>query len=348
MAAGHGGQTLLSEATRRLAGDDLEVIDLGEQRLKDLTGSPSGSTSSGRASFPPLLTLNRTNLPVAANPLLGRDQELSELTKLLTNGAVVTITGPGGTGKTRLALQVAGELVESFRDGVFWVPVAALRDPALVLPSIAQALGAKEDLADHLRDRQALVLVDNLEHLLDAAASLADLPSRLRSRAAAARDEPFCAPHRRRARVPARSALGRRSRSPLRRARPAGRLKARGLRDRPRDLPARRQPSSRGRAGRRAGQAPRPEGLLSRLEQRLPLLTGGRRDLPERQQTLRATIEWSHDLMPAEERQLFRRLAVFRGGFTPRRPRRSAMPNSRRWPSLSTSRCSSPSVTDAS
>ena len=175
MAAGHGGQILVSETTRRLAGNDLELLDLGLQRLKDMT-APERLYQLGEGEFPPLRTLNQTNLPVASNPLLGRSRELDELTALVEDGAqMVTITGAGGTGKTRLALQLAAELVERFADGVFWVPLAGLGDPEIVLPSIAQVLGAQGDLDAYLRDRHTLILLDNLEHLLEAGQSLARL-----------------------------------------------------------------------------------------------------------------------------------------------------------------------------
>src|ERR671932_2857568 len=130
-AAGHGGQVLVSQSTRELAGAD-GLRDLGEHRLKDLT-APERIFQLGDGGFPPLKSLNTTNLPVAANALVGREREVRELTSLLSDSVrLVTLTGPGGIGKTRLALQAAAELVDAFPDGVFWVPVAALRDPELV------------------------------------------------------------------------------------------------------------------------------------------------------------------------------------------------------------------------
>jgi class 3 adenylate cyclase len=175
MSAGHGGQVLVSESTRRLLDSTFRLRDLGEHRLKDLA-LPLRLYQVGDGEFPPLKTLDATNLPVAAGPLLGRQQELAELIALLRDGSrLVTVTGPGGTGKTRLALQVAAELVGSFADGVFWVPLASVKDPELVAPTIAETVDARGRLAEHLRTRQTLLLLDNAEHLLAAAPALAEL-----------------------------------------------------------------------------------------------------------------------------------------------------------------------------
>src|SRR5438552_15834286 len=139
-AVGHGGQILVSQSTRDLVGED-RLRDLGKHRLKDLT-APERIFQLGDATFPPLKTLDRTNLPIAATPLVGRERELAELTELLRDETrLVTVTGAGGSGKTRLALQVAAELADDFRDGVFFVPLAPIQDAALVPPAIAQAAG---------------------------------------------------------------------------------------------------------------------------------------------------------------------------------------------------------------
>ncbi len=172
-AAGHGGQVLASEQTARLAGDD-DLRPLGTHRLKDLT-APERIYQLGPGEFPPLKTLDAMNLPVAAGPLIGRRDELAELMALLRDGTrIVTVTGPGGTGKTRFALQAAAEVA----DDVFWVPLQALSDPELVPAAIAETVGAGDDLGAHLRARQALVLLDSLEHLLPAARRLAELVAR--------------------------------------------------------------------------------------------------------------------------------------------------------------------------
>ncbi len=141
-AAAHGGQIVLSRTTHDLLGSDRRLRDLGEHRLKDLIEAEH-LFQFGDGEFPPLRTLDATNLPVAASPLLGREREVAELVDLLQSRRVVTITGPGGTGKTRLALQVAAELVGTVSDGVFWVALGPLTDPGLVSTEIAQAIGAR-------------------------------------------------------------------------------------------------------------------------------------------------------------------------------------------------------------
>ena len=137
--AGHGGQVLVSASTASLV--EIELRDLGEHRLKDLS-APERVYQLGDGEFPALKSLYRTNLPVPATPFLGREGELAEVVELLTGDGtrLLTLTGPGGTGKTRLALQAAAEASESFPDGVYWVPLAPLRDPELVLPSLARTL----------------------------------------------------------------------------------------------------------------------------------------------------------------------------------------------------------------
>ena len=315
MAAGHGGQVLVSEATRVLVAEQFPLRDLGPHRLKDMT-APQHLYQAGGGDFPPLKSLNQTNLPVAASALIGRERELAELVAMLRDGArVVTVTGAGGSGKTRLALQAAAELVDDFPGGVHWVPLAGLADPQLVLPGVAQTLGATDDLQTHLADRETLLLLDNFEHVLEAAAQLAELL----------------------AHAPATKVLAT-SRAPLRidgerefaldplvepdalaffvaRAGDAGlRLDAD---ETVREICLRldRLPLALELAAARA-KLLGPERLLARLDERLPLLTGGRRDAPERQQTLRATIEWSHDLLDERARQLFAQLSVFAGGFS--------------------------------
>src|SRR3954470_7779131 len=128
-AAGHGGQVLLSQATADLAG--ASVRDLGLHRLKALS-APERIFQLGTDDFPPLATLHETNLPVPATPFLGRERELSEVLRLVGSSRVLTLTGPGGTGKTRLAIQAAAEAAEEFPAGVWWVPLATLNHPSLV------------------------------------------------------------------------------------------------------------------------------------------------------------------------------------------------------------------------
>jgi len=312
-AAAHGGQVVLSRSTRELLDADDEVRDLGEHRLKDLIEAER-LFQLGDGEFPALRTLDATNLPVAASPLLGRGREVAELVGLLRDGRLVTITGPGGSGKTRLALQVAAELVGTASDGVFWVPLGSLTDPALVSSEIAQALGAPDDLNGFLRDRDVVLLLDNFEHLLAASRTVADML------AAAARLRVLTT-----SRAPLRIAgeaeypldpLDRTDAVALfvERARAVGRdveasPTVEALCARLDSLPLAIELA----AARMRLLA--PDALLARLERALPLLTDGSRDAPERQRTLRATIEWSYNLLDDDSRRLLARLAVFAGSF---------------------------------
>jgi class 3 adenylate cyclase len=171
-AVGHGGQVLVSQSTRQLVAAE-GLRDLGEHRLKDLT-APERIFQLGDGDFPPLKSLNATNLPVASSALVGRRRELAEIASLLTDSVrLVTLTGPGGTGKTRLALQAAAELVDDFPGGVFFVPLAGVQRPDLVPATITSTIGIHDVAA--LRDRDTLLLLDNFEHLLEAAPSVADV-----------------------------------------------------------------------------------------------------------------------------------------------------------------------------
>lgn len=311
-AAGHGGQILISQSTRDLVGGD-RLRDLGKHRLKDLT-APERMYQLGDATFPPLKTLDRTNLPIAATPLVGRQRELAELTDLLRDGTrLVTVTGAGGSGKTRLALQVAAELAHEFGDGVFFVPLAPVQDAALVAPAIAQATGVRG--LDDLRELEVLVVVDNLEHLLPSVSELSSLlavaanvtllvTSRVRLNVAAEVEyplEPFSEDEAIEFFVERARAVKR----DLRRDPAVGEICRRldGL------------PLALELAASRV-KVLDPSLLLERLGRRLPVLTGGARDAPVRQQTLRATIEWSYALLETRLQEVFRRLAVFAGSFS--------------------------------
>src|SRR6476620_1174047 len=147
-AAAHGGQVVLSEPTRDTLGRD-PGCDLGLHRLKDL-GAPERLFQLGMETFPPRRSLNATNLPAQTGALVGRADELVEIAALIGDARVVTLTGAGGSGKTRLALQAAAETIDRFGGGVFWVPLAAINDPALVEPTITQAIGAQHGLAAHI------------------------------------------------------------------------------------------------------------------------------------------------------------------------------------------------------
>ena len=311
-AAGHGGQVLLSQATADLAG--VEVRDLGQHRLKDLS-APERLFQLGPEVFPPLKTLHETNLPVPATPFLGRERELGEIAALLGRPDVrlVTLTGPGGSGKTRLALQAAGAAADGYDHGVWWVPLALLDDHALVGTTAAQALDAKDTLPAAIGDKRLLLLLDNFEHLLDAASVVAEavgvcprLTVLVTSREPLHVDgewEVAVDPLQEREAVELFVQRAAAVRSDVA---PNGEVA---------EICRRLDclPLAVELAAARAKALSLPV-LLERLDQRLPLLAAGSRSAPERQRTLRATIAWSHDLLMPTEQALFARLAVFVGG----------------------------------
>jgi predicted ATPase/class 3 adenylate cyclase len=320
-AAGHGGQVLISASTASLV--DIELTDLGEHRLKDLSASER-IYQLATGDYPPLRTLYRTNLPVPATPFLGRGRELAQVVELLTRDGVrlLTLTGPGGTGKTRLALQAAAEASESFPDGIFWVPLAPLREPGLVLSTLARTLTVSEEqgtpledtLAAHLSGKRLLLLLDNVEHLLPRvaeriAALRASNGSRLlvtsRERLRIGGEQTWPVP-------PLAEDDGAALFAARARAVDPGFIQTPAVEElcaRLDELPLAIELAAARTAVFSAEQ------LLERLSQRLDLLKG-ERDADPRQQTLRATIEWSHGLLSEEELRLFRRLAVFVGGCT--------------------------------
>jgi predicted ATPase/class 3 adenylate cyclase len=311
-AAGHGGQVLLSDATARLVEADLH--DLGVHRLKDLL-APMRLYQLGHGDFPPLRTLNFTNLPVVSTPLVGRDRELEEAASLLRGCRLVTLVGPGGTGKTRLALQLGADVAGDFTDGVFWVPLASVSDPGLVEPAIAQALGVTGGLAGPLAGKRALLVIDNFEQVVSAAAAVAGLlaagpgvkfliTSREPLRLSAERQYPVPSlPHRD---AVALFAARARALDPWFEAGTAVGEICRRLDGLPLAIEL---------AAARV-KVLSADQILERLGHRLGLLTAGTRDAPARQQTLRATIDWSYHLLHEQERELFARLAIFAGGWT--------------------------------
>jgi len=352
MSVGHGGQVLLSQTTRHLVEhqlpDGVSLRDLGEHRLKDLlqkshlfqlviAGLP--------ADFPPLLTLDTHphNLPVQPTPLIGREREVAAVQQLLLREDVrlLTLTGPGGSGKTRLGLYVAAELSDHFPDGISFVNLAPISDAELVVPTIAQTLGVKESstrsmveqLQAFLQEKLLLLVLDNFEQVVSAAPRLSDLLalcSHLKllvtSRAVLhlSAEHEFAVPplslpdlkH-----LPDLVRLSQYEAVALFIAR-AQALQP-GFQVSNATAPAVAEictrldglPLAIELAAARIKLLP-PPALLARLGQRLAVLTSGVRDAPARQQTLRKTIDWSYQLLNADEQRLFRRLSVFVGGCT--------------------------------
>jgi predicted ATPase len=304
-AAGHGGQILVSKATRELVAADL--TDLGEHRLKDFA-EPVAIFQLGSEPFPPLKTISNTNLPRPASSFIGREAEVAEVAAWLRDGVrLLTLSGPGGSGKTRLAIEAAADLVGEFKAGVFWFGLAPLRDPTLVTAIMAQTLGATKDLAQHIGEREMLLLLDNFEQVIDSAPDLAALveacpnlrllvTSRERLRVRGEVEYPvapladpdavalFCA----RARVEPDATIAELCR----------RLD---------NLPLAMELAAARSSVLTPGE------VLDRMADRLDLLRGGR-DADARQQTLRATIAWSYELLTGDEQRLFARMSVFAGG----------------------------------
>jgi len=323
-AAGHGGQIVVSKATRdRL--DQAALRDLGEHRLKDLN-EPEWLFQVGAGDFPPLKSLNNTNLPVPATAFVGREEALARLRDLIIGRAqrLVTVTGAGGTGKTRLALRLGLDLIDEFPNGVFFVSLAPVSGHELVVPTIARTLGVRErpgeslleSLCTELADKRMLLLLDNFEHVLDAAQAVTGV---VRS----ARNVTILVTSRERLHLSDEHEF---ALDPLLSDDAVHLFTARAqAADATFELDGSR--SAVAEICRRLDGLPlaielaaarvkifAPDAMLSRLRQRLPLLTRGARDVPERQRTLRATIEWSYGLLGPVEQRLFARLAVFVDG----------------------------------
>jgi predicted ATPase len=306
-AAGHGGQILMSRATHDASA--APGVDLGEHRVKDFT-QPVWIFQAGGSRFPPIRTISNTNLPRPASNVIGRERELAELRELVPRNRIVTLLGPGGSGKTRLAIEAATDLVSNFKNGVFWVDLTPVTDPALVPDTIASALGATGNLADFLAAREVLLLLDNFEQVVAAAPAVADLVEGSPRLA-------VIVTSRERLRVRGEHAY---PVGPLN-DQPAAHLFAErsgmeiddDIRAICRDLDG--LPLAIELAAARTSTLS-PKQLRQRLGDRLDFLRGGR-DASDRQRTLRATLEWSFDLLSEEEKRVFARLSVFRGGCTP-------------------------------
>jgi predicted ATPase/class 3 adenylate cyclase len=352
LATGHGGQILLTQTVQQLCRGalpgDVELWDLGEHRLRDLL-EPERVYQLVHpdvpADFPSLRSLDARphNLPLQPTPLVGREADIVAIEALINqqSARLVTLTGPGGTGKTRLAQAVAANLLDTFSDGVWFVDLAPLNDPALVLPTIARTLGLREmgtasvqdALSAYLASKRLLVVLDNFEHLLEAAPVVSDLlgagpgnavlatsrePLRLRGEREVA-VAPLAVPDRLHHLATAELAQN-----------PAVILFVQRAQAARADFELTKENAATVAViCRRVDGLPlaielaaarvkvlTPSALLTRLDNRLPLLAGGPRDAPARQRTLRDTIAWSHDLLSEEECVLFRHLGVFAGGWT--------------------------------
>ncbi len=350
LSAGHGGQTLLSQAAYQLVRDQLphgvEMLDFGERRLKDLIRPEHvfQLVAPGLLfEFPPLKTLDArpNNLPAQPSPFIGREKEIAGLSTLLRRQEVriVTLTGPGGTGKTRLALQAAADMFDEFEDGVYFVNLAPIADSGLVASTIAQILGVREaadtplvnSLKDYLRDKQMLLVLDNFEQVVSAAPLVSELVAAApglkvlaTSRELLHLNGEYQSP------VSPLALPDPKHLPPIERLTQYEAVRLfveRALAVKPDfqvtndNAPAVAEicvrldglPLAIELAAARVRLLP-PQAMLARLENKLKMPTGGARDLPTRQQTLRGAIDWSYDLLDEGEKALFRRLSVFVGG----------------------------------
>lgn len=350
MSLANAGQILLSEATETLLRGtlprDITLRNLGEHLLKDFEQSEQifqVVTHDLPAEFPLLKSQNfsPSNLPAQLTSFVGRRREINEIRELLSTNRLLTLTGPGGSGKTRLALQVAAEMSEQFHDGIFLVALAPITDPGLVLSIIVQSLGIpetpgrsiKETLVDYIQNKSLLLLLDNFEHVILAASLVTELLMECReikilitSREALriSGETDYLVPSLsfpNLAQLPSLESLSQYTAI---------------------ELFVQRAKSAKSDFKLTSDNAPavaaichwldglplaielaaartrllQPQAMLTHIEHRLDFLTGGARDLPTRQQTLRNTIAWSYDLLDQNEQVLFRRLSIFVRGCT--------------------------------
>ncbi len=351
MSVAYGGQVLLSNATAELLRDQLpdgiRLRDVGEHRLKGLTNPErlwQLVAPDLPHDFPPLASLNTiaNNLPIQVTSFVGREQERADLKRLLTTTRLLTLTGSGGTGKTRLALQVAADVLERFKDGVWFVELAPLSDPALVPTGVASVLGVREEqgrplmltLLDWLRDKQLLLMLDNCEHLLDACARFADavLHGCRAAQLLATSREAFGIAGEVPVRVPSLATPAPHASISLEALRQYDAVRLfmeRAQIVRPDYTLTNQNAPALAQICQRLDGIPLAIELAAsrlkvlslddinrRLDDRFRLLTGGSRTALPRQQTLRALIDWSDGLLSEPERALLRRLSVFAGGWT--------------------------------
>ncbi len=348
---GHGGQILLSQTTQQLGAGDLpdgvNLRDLGEHHLKDLSRPQrlfQVIIPDLPSDFPPLGSIDvlPNNLPIQLTSFIGRERAMEEVKRLLASRRLLTLTGPGGCGKTRLALQVAADLIESFRDGVWLVELASLTDPTLVPQIIASALRVREQpgrpvlsaLLDYLQLREILIVLDNCEHLVEASASFAETVLRACPdlRILTTSQEPLRLDGETTWLVPSLPLPNLSDLPPLERLTEYEAIRLfieRAAAALPGFTVTARNASSVAQVCDRLDGIPLAielaaarvrvlpvEQIASRLDDRFRLLTGGSRTILPRHQTLRATMDWSYNLLPERERSLLQRLSVFAGGWT--------------------------------
>jgi predicted ATPase/class 3 adenylate cyclase len=335
LALCHPGQILITRATQEVVADEpparSQLLDLGVHWLKDLQRPEHVfqlKDLDNPVDFPPLKSLEerRHNLPEPLTTFVGREKELDELRRLMRGSRLLSIVGPGGVGKTRLALQLALPAVSELRDGAWLAELAPISDPALVPQVVASALGIPEQagrsvtdtLAESLTGREALLLLDNCEHVVEAAAVLADrlLKASATLRILATSREPLQVPGETTWWAPplpssdAVELFNARAAAAEPGYRPNG---STTVADICRSLDG--LPLAIELAAARTHLMPVEE-ILDRLADRFRLLVGGSRTLAERQQTLEAAVDWSYDQLTADEQALLRRLSVFAGRFS--------------------------------
>ena len=349
MSAGHGGQILISQATQELIRDklpkDVTLRDMGEHKLKDVPLPVrifQVSAPDLQKDFPALRTLNvfPNNLPTQITSFVGREKELADVKKLLYDAHILTLIGPGGTGKTRLSIQLGTELLSQFSDGVWFIELAPLADPALILQTIASVLGVRSQTGmplenivnDYLRAKNLLLIFDNCEHLVEASAALADdfLHNAPQVKIIASSREALGIGGETVYRVPSLSSPNQAqvTREAVMGFESVQLFVERASAANPKFHLTDENASHVAQICSRLDGIPlalelaasrvsafTPEQIAKRLDDRFKLLTGGSRTALPRQQTLRALIDWSYDILSPDECKLLKRLSVFAGGW---------------------------------